>query len=150
MSRERVLLVVGVLGLAAACGKREEAAAPPGPGQAVIRFNCDNDGGASVSVKPFRVQLPSRKGQIEWTLVGSDVDSVLISPKNPLRWPFTAPPPIIVKSAKSGIGKDVPDSVAAGTYKYNVTGICVREGGVADTVIFDPDMIIPGLLTDPI
>ena len=98
-----------------------------------------------MSVKPLRVVLQKRTEQVEWSLIpsGPGMTSVSISPKYVAGWPFIAPPPIVVTSGKPGIGKDIPASVPAGTYKYNITGVCPRTGAPSDTVVIDPDMIIP-------
>jgi hypothetical protein len=109
----------------------------------MIKFSCEADGGATVTVKPWRVVMQKRNEQIEWSLVPSGIGSVSISPKYIAGWPFVSPPPIVVTSGKPGLGKDVPSAVPAGNYKYNITGICVRAGAPSDTVVIDPDMIIP-------
>lgn len=113
-----------------------------------IHFKCETDGGATVTVKPWRRPLVARGDYIEWTLVtpGSGEiapDSVLIEPKSIAQWPFTTAFPITVKTSKSGVAQGVPATVPAGTYKYKVTGICHVPGMPADTVVIDPDMIIP-------
>jgi len=113
-----------------------------------IIFRCETTGGASVIVNPWRVQLGSRVNYIEWSLVtpgpmGSGPDSVVITPKAVAQWPFTTSFPIVVKPLKHGIAQGVPTTVPAGTYKYNITGICHVPGMPVDTVTIDPDMIIP-------
>ena len=144
MRNGALLLCVGVVVFAVAWRKPENQ---PTVRKVLINFNCDNTGGATVTVRPWRVRLNSKAEQIEWSLVPSGIASVEISPKLVARWPFIAPPPLIVTAAKPGIGKDIPPAVPAGTYKYNITGVCVRTGAPPDTVIIDPDMIIPTSLT---
>jgi hypothetical protein len=139
-----LLLCVGVVAFAAAWRLPENQ---PTVRRVLINFNCDNTGGATVMVRPWRIRLNSKAEQIEWSLVPTGIGSVEISPKLVARWPFVAPPPLIVTAAKPGIGRDIPASVPAGIYKYNITGVCVRSGAPPDTVIIDPDMIIPTSLT---
>lgn len=132
-----VPLCIGVVLLSVACNKSETAVA--GSGKVVITLNCES-AGATIGVHPWRVAMASRDGQIEWSLAGRDL-SVTITPKDPAQWPFEAPPPIVV-DARPGIGKGLKDS-AGGVYKYNVTGVCGASGTAPDTVVLDPDMIIP-------
>jgi len=138
-----LLLCAGVVAIAAAW--RE----PQGPvvRKVVIRLTCDTDGSATLNVRPWRVVMLKRTEQIEWSLVpaANSVASVSITPKYIAGWPFYAPPPIVVTPAKPGIGKDIPDRVPADTYKYNISGICPRAGAPPDTIVIDPDMIIPPL-----
>ena len=139
--RSRMLLLcVGVVAIAAAW---REPQVQPVVRKVMIKFSCEADGGATVTVKPWRVVMQRRTEQIEWSLVPSGIESVSISPKYVAGWPFVSPPPIVVTSARPGIGKDVPTAVPAGNYKYNITGICVRTNAPSDTVVIDPDMIIP-------
>jgi hypothetical protein len=136
-----LLLCVGVVVFAAAWRKPENQATVR---KVFIKFTCETDGGATVTVKPWRIKLNSKSEQIEWTLVGSGLNTVEISPKVVARWPFVAPPPLIVTDKKPGIGKGIPATVPAGTYKYNISGVCPGYSGAPpDTVIIDPDMIIP-------
>ena len=139
-----LLLCVGVVVVAAAW---REPVNQPTVRRVLINFTCDNNGGATVTVRPWRIRLNSKAEQIEWSLVPSGISSVEISPKLVARWPFVAPPPIVVTAGKPGVGKDIPPAVPAGTYKYNITGVCARSGAPPDTVIIDPDMIIPTSLT---
>jgi hypothetical protein len=142
MRRWTLLLCAGVVMVAAAWrAPRNQAVAR----KVQIKFACDTDGGATVTVKPWRIVLQQRTDQVEWSLIPSGVGSVSITPKYIAGWPFVAPPPIVVTAVKPGVGKDIPASVPAGTYKYNITGVCARTGAPADTVVIDPDMIIPTL-----
>jgi hypothetical protein len=135
-----LLLCAGIVAIGAAW---REPQIQPTVKKVLIKFSCDADGGATVTVKPWRVTLTKRTEQIEWSLIPAGIDTVMISPKYVAGWPFVTAPPIIVRSVKPGIGKDIPDGVPAGAYKYNITGVCRRSGAVPDTVIIDPDMIIP-------
>ena len=137
-----LLLCAGVVVIAAAW---REPQGQPVVRKVLIRFACDIDGGATVTVKPWRVVLQKRTDQVEWTLIPSGVPSVAISPKYVAGWPFVAPPPVTVTAQKPGVAYEIPTVVPGGTYKYNITGICVRSGAPPDTVIIDPDMIIPTL-----
>lgn len=138
-----LLLGVGVVAFAAAWREPENQ---PTVRKVLIRFSCEAEGGATVTVKPWRIRLNSKAEQIEWSLVPSGLTTVEISPKVVARWPFVAPPPLVVTAQKPGIGRDIPATVPAGTYKYNITGVCPRSGAPPDTVIIDPDMIIPTAL----
>ena len=142
MRSRTLLLCAGVVAIAAAWRAPQGA---PVLRKVIIKFSCDTDGGATVTVKPWRVVMSKRTEQIEWSLTPSGISSVSISPKYVAGWPFVAAPPIVVNAGKPGIGKDIPSAVPAGNYKYNITGICARSGAPADTVVIDPDMIIPPL-----
>jgi len=144
MRNGALLLCVGVVVFAAGWRKPENQ---PTVRKVIIKFTCETDGSATVNVKPWRIRLNSKAEQIEWSLVPSGLTTVEISPKIVARWPFVVSPPIVVTSQKAGIGKDIPATVPAGTYKYNITGVCPRTGAPPDTVIIDPDMIIPTTLT---
>jgi hypothetical protein len=145
MRGRTLLLCVGIVVVAAAWKAPKSQGTPPK--KVLIRFSCENDGGATVTVRPWRVVLGKRTDQVEWSLVPSGIASVSIAPKYIASWPFVAPPPIIVTAAKPGVGKDIPPTVPAGNYKYTITGVCTREGMPPDTVVIDPDMIIPTLTT---
>jgi len=139
MRNGALLLCVGLVVFAVAWRKPENQ---PTVRRVLINFSCDTDGGATVRVMPWRVRLNSKAEQIEWRLVGAGIKSVEITPKTVARWPFAAAPPIVVGNTP-GIGRNIPPSVPADTYKYNITGVCLRSGSTPDTVIIDPDMIIP-------
>ena len=142
MRSRTLLLCVGVVVVAAAWREPQNQ---PVIRKVLIRFSCETDGGATVTVKPWRVKLTTKAEQIEWSLVPSGLTTVEISPKTVARWPFVAPPPLVVTVQRPGIGKDIPATVPAGSYKYNITGVCLRSAAPPDTVIIDPDMIIPTL-----
>ncbi len=135
-----LLLSVAVVVFATAWREPENQ---PTVRKVVIKFSCDPDGGATVNVRPWRISLNSKAEQIEWSLVPSGLTTVEISPKTVARWPFVAAPPLVVTVKQPGIGKNIPATVPAGLYKYNITGVCPRSGAPPDTVIIDPDMIIP-------
>lgn len=137
-----LLFCAGVVLIA---GAWRESQVQPVTRKVLIRFACDTDGGATVTVKPWRVVLQKRTDYVEWTLIPSGVQSVAISPKYVAGWPFVVAPPITVTAQKPGVARDVPAAVPAGTYKYNITGICTRGDAPPDTVVIDPDMIIPTL-----
>jgi hypothetical protein len=136
-----LLLCAGVVVVAA----WREPQVQPVVRKVVIRFSCDTDGGATVTVRPWRVVMQKRTDHIEWSLIPAGVPSVQISPKYVAGWPFVSPPPITVTGQKPGVARDVPAAVPAGTYKYNITGVCLRGESPPDTVVIDPDMIIPTL-----
>ena len=121
----------------------------PGTKRSVsIIFKCELDGGATATIKPWRIRLLAKSDYIEWKLVApgpGDVapDSVLISPKFINQWPFTTKFPVVVKKGYTNVAQGIPTSVPEGTYKYSVTGICRLPGLPPDTVVIDPDMIIP-------
>ena len=113
-----------------------------------IHFKCETDGGATVTIKPWKRNLDARTDYIEWTLVVANPelapDSVLIAPKSVNSWPFATKFPITVKKSSPGVAQGIPSAVPGATYKYSVTGICNVPGMPPDTVVIDPDMIIPG------
>lgn len=137
-----LIIGIGAIVVAVACNK--QPAVQGGASRVTITLNCEGNG-ATIGVHPWRAMLASRSDSILWTLAGPTGYTVSITPKDPARWPFSSPPPIVV-GAQGGVGKNIPAGVAAGTYKYVVTGVCVRSGQAPDTVILDPDMIIPPLL----
>ena len=107
-----LLLCVGVVIVAAAWHEPENQ---PTIRRVLIRFSCEAEGGATVTVRPWRIRLNSKAEQIEWSLVPSGLNTVEISPKVVARWPFVTPPPIVVTVQKPGIGRDIPATVPAGT-----------------------------------
>ena len=135
-----LLLCAGVVVIAAAW---REPQGQPVVRRVLIRFACENDGGATVTVRPWRVVLQRRTDHVEWTLIPTGVPSVAITPKYIAGWPFVAPPPVTVTAQSPGVARDVPAAVPGGNYKYNITGVCQRGTAPPDTVIIDPDMIIP-------
>jgi hypothetical protein len=139
MRRVPVLLCSGVVLLAAAWADPQVQIVTK---TVSIDFTCTADG-ATLSVTPWRVQLASRNDQIEWSVKTTGLDSVSISPKLVARWPFSVNPPLSAHAQRPVVARGIPASVPGGTYKYNISGICQRAGGIADTVIIDPDMIIP-------
>ena len=145
-----VLLGLGVVVLAAAW---REPQMQGNPGVVNMTVICQLDGGANITVNPWRVgwsNPASRKsGQITMNLqsLGLDQKQVKITPKNATRWPFKEPLPIVVVDGTPTILKNVDQDTVKypkGAYKYVITGVCIRSG-TADTVVIDPDMIIPGL-----
>lgn len=101
--------------------------------------------GAKITVEPWRVELDTRDDEIQWVVATTGLDSVFITPKILGRWPFAVSPPLHSKKGAPAAAKGIPQWVAKGKYQYNITGICVRSAARADTVVIDPDMIIPGL-----
>jgi hypothetical protein len=139
MRRVPVLLCGGVVLLAAAWADPQVQIVTK---TVSIDFTCTTNG-ATLSVTPWRVQLDSRADQIEWSVKTAGLDGVSISPKFVARWPFSVNPPLNAHAQQPAVARGIPASVPGGNYKYNISGICQRAGGIADTVIIDPDMIIP-------
>lgn len=133
-----VLLSLGVVVLAAAWTQPQGVTTTK---SVSISFKCTTDG-ATMTVSPWRVTLPTRNDQVQWD-VSNGSDSVSITAKNVNRWPFSSNPPYKAKYGSPAVGRGIPSSVPAGKYQYNIIGICPRAGGVVDTVVIDPDMIIP-------
>ena len=133
-----VLLSIGVVVLAAAWTQPQGVTTTK---SVSISFKCTTDG-ATMTVSPWRVTLPTRNDQVQWD-VSNGSDSVSIAAKNVNRWPFSTNPPYKAKYGSPAVGRGIPSSVPAGKYQYNIIGICPRAGGVVDTVVIDPDMIIP-------
>ena len=135
-----VLPCAGLVALAAACGGGDRSGAVPGESPVVITFTCSN-GGALMGVHPWRVKLNDSTDHIKWTLNATNATSVTISHKDGSPWPFQDPPPTVGSKPASTRGVKAPN-IPSGTYRYNVTGIC-KVGSTEDTVVLDPDMIIP-------
>ena len=148
MRRGPVLLSVGVVLVAAAFTGQQQGRPA---GRATIIFTCQPDGGATAQVVPWRVRWSDAKrssGQIAFRLVPSGaISQVTLTPSAVKPWPFPVSS-IIVSDSQDGFAKNPSQDLTkfpAGAYKYNVTGICPQADGSADTVVIDPDMIIPGL-----
>ncbi|HEX6573458.1 MAG TPA: hypothetical protein VF042_00690 [Gemmatimonadaceae bacterium] len=146
----RIALMSSMVGvcLIAACGKAKDggpdtAVNPPPPppppvvptNQATIIFSCSN-GGANISVVPWRVREVTEASGVKFR---APQNAVWIVPKDPNHWPFDTNR-IDVKGDTTV--KNFKPVVDIGTYKYVVYGVCVN-GTEQDTVILDPDMIIP-------
>lgn len=138
MRRIAVLcLGVSVIALQAACGR-------PEINTVRVTFSCDNDGGR-IGVAPWRLHVDTSVKTVTWTIPEANV-TVFIEPKDTsaAKWPFVSQKPITVKSGEPGRSPEIKmhrerqDTI----YKYKVTGVCAR-GSNQDTVVLDPDMIIP-------
>lgn len=147
MRRGAILFCVGVVLVATAWTNRQGRPA----GRATIIFTCQPEGGATAQVVPWRVRWSDSKrssGQIAFRLVPSgSISQVTLTPNAAKPWPFPVAS-IVVSDAQDGYARNPSQDLAkfpAGTYKYNLTGICPQPDGSADTVVIDPDMIIPGL-----
>jgi hypothetical protein len=103
-----------------------------------ITLTCPNDGGR-IGVHPWRMNVTKADG-VTWFVPAND-KAVWITPKDPANWPFDSDT-IKVTSGNSVTSTNFKPTVEAGTYKYKVTGVCDNTGG-PDTVVLDPDMIIP-------
>ena len=143
----RIALVAAVvgIGLIAACGKKNEETVPPPPpppppavNQVTIVLMCPNNGG-SIDVHPWRVNVTKADG-VKW-FVAQNGKAVWITPKDPANWPFDTDR-IDVSSGNPVTSTNFKPVVEAGTYKYKISGVCNNAAG-ADTVVLDPDMIIP-------
>lgn len=110
-----------------------------------VDIDCLNDNGVtgvSFTLSPWRVEVPNR-GAIRWVLGKAPRgNKTVIKPANAARWPFQEPS-FTTEPGNPNAGGRLKAGVTAGIYKYTVTTICYRDGGVEDTVIVDPDMIIP-------
>ncbi|MDO8501191.1 MAG: hypothetical protein Q7S20_05070 [Gemmatimonadaceae bacterium] len=106
-----------------------------------VSITCTGDG-VQFSLSPWRASL--REGdEITWNLASDPAISSITINKKQSAWPFMTQPPYSgghdkqphAKGMKANQGGKPP-------FKYSVTGICTRAGGIADTVVIDPDMII--------
>ncbi|HKY97438.1 MAG TPA: hypothetical protein VJL35_06260 [Gemmatimonadaceae bacterium] len=144
MRRIALLSAVAGIALIAACSKAKDDATPPPPPppppapahQVTILLKCDNDG-ASIDVHPWRVKVTQADGVI-WF---APQEGVWITPKVAGRWPF-AKDTIVVPPKEHLTSTNFKSEVDSGTYSYNISGVCTTASG-ADTVVLDPDMIIP-------
>jgi hypothetical protein len=145
MRRIALLSAVAGIALIAACSKAKDDVPaapppppPPPPNRVTITLTCPNDGG-KIGVHPWRINVTKADG-VEWS-VGANDKSVWITPKDPAMWPFDGDT-INVTSGNSVKSTNFKPTVEAGTYRYVVTGVCDNANG-PDTVVLDPDMIIP-------
>jgi hypothetical protein len=113
-----------------------------------IDLECLDDGGVSFTLSPWRVTMPVH-GSIRWVLGRlHKVNQAEIKPAaDPAKWPFVEPS-FTTKPGAPAEGRNLnpnrPKQPGEYTvYKYTVSAICYRDAGVQDTVIIDPDMIIP-------
>jgi hypothetical protein len=144
MRRIALLSAVAGIALIAACSKGKDSTPPPPPPpppvapahQVTILLKCDN-GGASIDVHPWRVTVTQADGVI-WF---APQEGVWITPKVAGRWPFNKDT-IPVASNEHLTSTNFKSDVDSGTYSYNISGVCTTASG-ADTVVLDPDMIIP-------
>ena len=146
----RIALASALVGvcLIAACGKTKDTGAdtapvtpppppPPSDHRAIITFRCIGDG-ANIDVHPWRVPNVTKADGIDWFAPQS---GVWITPKDPNNWPFDTNR-IDVAAGTTVNSKNFKPVVEKGTYKYLINGECVTAAGT-DTVVLDPDMIIP-------
>jgi hypothetical protein len=107
-----------------------------------IDLECLDDGGVSFSLSPWRVDMP-KNGSIKWVLGKyHKVNQAEIKPADPAKWPFQDSS-FTTKPGAPADGRNLKKGQPGGVYKYTVSTICDRGAGVKDTVIIDPDMIIP-------
>ncbi len=113
-----------------------------------ISADCLNGGGISWTIDPYRATIPDRDRKIKWRLTtdGHNADpltEVTILPKVNSTWAFAEQDikvnknNITEKNLKTGLKTDY-------LYKYTIQIICTRGTTTqVDTVVIDPDMIIP-------
>lgn len=126
------------------------AACKPAPVTALAKNNvlidleCLDDGGFTATINPWRAEFPKeRGGSVKWTLGKlKKVNEADIQQTTPATWPFTEPS-FKARPGNPAEGKNLKPGTVPGTYKYTIRAICYRDGGVQDTVVIDPDMIIP-------
>ncbi len=104
-----------------------------------IDARCTGGENTSVTLRPWNLRL-QQGDDVRWVLNGNaNSDDITISPKRDA-WPFVDAPPY-----KGGKGRPARTGGmrpnAQGRYSYNVTLICTN-GGNADTVLIDPDIIV--------
>lgn len=135
----RIAVLLSVVGVVVACGKSEMQQTSPPANTVNVHFSCSNNGGR-IGVEPWRVSLDQAL-PATWTVLQQNV-TVFIIPKDPNKWPFISKDTITVMKGAVGTRNDYDPNATDSLYKYKVMGVCAR-GSNRDTVILDPDMIIP-------
>jgi hypothetical protein len=108
-----------------------------------IDLECLANDSVRFTLSPWRVTIPAH-GAIVWKFgkAPNGTRAVIAPPANTTRWPFQQ------SSFTTVLGNPNPPgtlnaNAAPGTYKYTVTTSCDRGSGKIETIIIDPDMMIP-------
>ena len=115
-----------------------------GPKEVTMIMKCATNNGIEASVQGWRRRVP-KGDSITWRLVGANsVDSVvLVRVDTTAPWPFSDQNDIVVK--RLGTVTRVRSDTASvdRTFHYAIKATCNLDGGVVDTVLIDPIMILP-------
>jgi hypothetical protein len=107
-----------------------------------IDIECLGNDAVRFTLSPWRVTIPEH-GAIVWKFgKAPNGTRAVITPTNAARWPFQEPSFTTVLGNPNAPGRLKADA-APGTYKYTVTTSCDRGSGNIETIIIDPDMMIP-------
>ena|SRR5688572_14273213 len=141
--RAGVLLVSGAIAVASIAGFVDPRQPRPAADKEVnVYIECPPNG-VEFALNPWSVDVP-RGDSVSWRLdPRSDVDSmsVVYTRSN---WPFRRKPPYKVTRGQARGARDRDEAGRPGKYKYAIQAVCLRQGGAADTLLIDPDMIIIG------
>lgn len=140
----RVSLGFAIVASAVACNNFRGNSALAA-GEVSIDLTCDG-GIFSATVRPWRVRMSQMNGKkaIKFKLNNSShsVDSAVIDSVEGRPWPFKT----TKFSVKKGYSVDADSadtySGPEATYHYRISTVCIF-GGVTDTIVIDPDMILP-------
>jgi hypothetical protein len=92
-------------------------------------------------VDPWAAQL-RQDDEIEWVLSADAAsDSIAIVAKRG-QWPFAQSPPYRGSKGQPPRGREMRPKQDGRRVRYAIQLVCGRDGGAADTVVIDPDIII--------
>lgn len=143
----RVSYALALVALVVACTRKADGpSVATAAGHVELDLTCDA-GNFTATIKPWRVRmsnLNNGKG-IRWKLKNSthhvalaDIDSV-----QGRAWPFkTKKFRVAAGDSADGSSTDLIPGQTDTLYNYKITTVCTI-GGQSDTIVIDPDMIIP-------
>ena len=106
-----------------------------------VSARCRPAGGADVRVDPDPVLLHPND-EATWELdSAATAESMRVYPKVADEWPFPDSPHRGKRGAPAR-ARRMKAGQAGRAFLYNVELTCIRPGGLPDTVVFDPEMII--------
>jgi len=108
-----------------------------------VKIDCLPGRGVAFSLTPWSIVVRSGDS-INWRLdPGAGVTEMQVLGKTGRPWPFGRKPPYRVTKERPAGARSPDLNQPPGRYQYAVSAICVRDAEIADTVLIDPDMIIP-------
>jgi len=108
-----------------------------------VRIDCLAGRGVSFSLVPWSITVKPGDS-INWKLdPGSNVTEMQVVAKQGRPWPYGRKPPYNVTRTRPAGARALDPSQRGRRYQYAVTAVCVRDAATSDTVIIDPDLIIP-------
>lgn len=142
-----VLLSAGIVAIAASFAPAIDDPAPQvRQAQTVevhVRIECLAGRGASFSLVPWSITVYPTDS-VAWLLdPQSNVGDMDILETRGQGWPFRVKTPYKGTKVRPAGAKGFDAQQKAGKYKYSVRALCVRTAAATDTILIDPDMIIP-------